>query len=129
MVLNLVQAGRTWKSLVGPFTEAGLQVVPLDSAGLMAQEAHAMRSCLAARIAECRAGNERYFSIRDEASGARLAVLGLKRRPDGRWTPIDLKGPSNAEVGDLLIRLLASIVVARYDRAEREAAAYEAIPA
>jgi hypothetical protein len=129
MVLNLVQAGRTWKSQIGALTEAGLQVVPLDSGGLMAQEAHAMGSGLAARIAECRAGNERYFSIRDEASGARLAVLGLERRPDGRWTPIDLKGPANAEVGDFLVRLLASVVAGRYDRADREAAAPEAIPA
>jgi hypothetical protein len=125
MVLNLVQAGRQWQSLVGPFSEAGLQVVPLDSGGLMAQEAYALGSGLAARIAECRAGNERYFSIRDEASGARLAVLGLERRADGRWIPIDLQGPANA---DLLIRLLASIVAVRYDRAEREAAC-AAIPA
>jgi hypothetical protein len=104
-----------WTSLVGPSCAAGLRVVPLDAPELMIEEA------LGTRIAACRAGRERYFSIRDETSGERLAVLGLARGRNGRWTAIELKGPSNSEVSDLLVRLFASWVAASYDRADRQA--------
>lgn len=104
---------RSWPSAVGESRHDGYRIVPLDTVDLMVDEALAMRNCLTDCIQYCQLGAERYFSVRDAASGERRAVFQIVLE-DRRWRIGQVKGPRNAEVSEA-IKALARRIASQYD--------------
>ena len=112
-----------WSSAV-PETELGdFRFVPLDTAQAIADEALATGVPLVGRIASCRRGEARCYSIRAAAGGERLALLELERDGTGAWKPRRLKASVAAARDDLALRLAASSLAIQY--AKRDAQGQE----
>jgi hypothetical protein len=113
------RADNSWPCAVPETCIADFRFVPLDSPERMADEALAMETRLPERIAACRLGAARYYSIRDAASGERLALLELRPDKHGAWKPSELKDPANRDVDDLAVCLAASWLAFEYEKRDR----------
>ena len=83
-----------WSTPVAKARIGDLIFIPLRSESMLADEGKAMRNCVVILAEFCRSGSMRVFSLRDGATGRRVATLSINARSDA-WELGDLKGPSN----------------------------------
>ena len=87
-------------------------VVAIGSAQELAAEAQAMKNCLANYEDACRCGDVVAFSIRQRATGKRLACFAVEQDgDDGRWTVVEVAGKMNAEVDAEMARIAEATTV------------------
>jgi hypothetical protein len=111
----LVPGEQSWHSAIGAFSSPPHLIVPLENVEAMVDEGLAMRNCLAECIPDCQAAIARFFSIRDAASGARVAVFEVHLDKAGeRWVLGEVKGPRNTGVPEA-IRQKAAAVAQLYE--------------
>ncbi len=109
-----------WTSALGECDVDGFRVVPLTSDAALLEEAQAMRHCVRNFTPDCMDREVRIFSLRDAASGARVATLGIARKPEG-WRLFDAKAAGNFEAS-ARARLAGMAVAEAYERREGEGA-------
>ena len=106
-----------------------LTVVPLLSESALITESMAMHNCADKYVSRCLHGNELLLSLRDKATGRRIALASTVRR--GRnWSLDEIAGPCNEPV-QMSIRKYAKQAIAEVNRkytqylTEQESAACE----
>jgi hypothetical protein len=109
-----------WSSAVAETELGDFRFVPLDTAQAMAHEALAIGVPLIGRIAPCRRGEARCYSIRAAAGGERLGLLELERNGKGAWKPRRLKATAAAVDDDLALRLAASSLAIQYAKCDAQ---------
>lgn len=88
-----------WPVPMEHFVQDGLEAHFLRSEGEVVAEGIAMRHCAAALAGECREGKLLLASIREQASGHRVATVGFRRsKPWHPWSLEDVKGFANRTV-------------------------------
>ena len=70
-----------------------------------------MKNCLESYEDACRSGRMVVFSIRDRASGTRVACCAAQRNDDGSWAVLQVAGKMNAEVDEEIARIAEAAVM------------------
>lgn len=83
-----------WDTYLEPFHYLGLNVVPLDCARLLLEEAEAMANCVYGYLDMCRKGHSHIFSLRNQDDD-RLATVEIRRWSDC-WRLVQVRGVRNA---------------------------------
>jgi hypothetical protein len=105
-----LRAVEPWPLPCAQFESGPWRVVPIRNRAELAEEADAMRNCLASFAADCEKGRCAVLSIRDRESGRRVACLSLSRPGHGAdWELDQVAGKGNAKVEAPLIRLAMSV--------------------
>jgi hypothetical protein len=100
----------SWVSLLVEFETGAYCIVPLTSSRQLAQEAMAMRNCLASYAKDAQANGVRLFSIRARDSGRRVADLALRLDTvRNTWRIDEVAGFANRGIPDDIIGLAKAI--------------------
>ena len=101
-----------WTVPAGEMAWARHRVVPIRCAAELVAEAEAMKNCLVGYEEACRAGDVAVFSIRERATGARIACFAAEQAVDGTtWELIEVAGKMNAAVDEEIERIAHAMVV------------------
>jgi hypothetical protein len=87
------------------------RVVAIASAEELAAEAAALKNCLESYEDACRAGDIMVFSVRERASGHRVACFAAQQDDEGSWFVLEAAGKLNAAVDDEMARIAEAAVV------------------
>lgn len=96
-----------WDMYLEPFRYLGLNVVPLDCARHLLEEAEAMAHCVFGYLDMCREGHSRIFSLRNHDDD-RLATIELRRRSDC-WRLVQVRSICNTRPDSLCIYVAREI--------------------
>lgn len=100
-----------WAVPVADMPWGPYRVVAVCCAADLADEAEAMRNCLANYEEACRAGDIVVFSIRERSTGERIACFAAERFGDGRsWELVEIAGKMNAAVDEAVERIAHAMV-------------------
>lgn len=101
-----VQAGQLskadWPPVIHRYASGPYELIGLCHDTELAEEGEAMNHCVGTYGDRCRFAPLRIFSVRRKKCGTRVATLSVRENNPGCWGVDQLKGPSNAEVGQLL---------------------------
>ena len=98
-VLQVAKAGvvsRTFPVRLAEFEWGRWKIMPLNSSGALVEEAFAMRNCLQKYVEDCESGKTEVYSIRDKATGKRVACVAFQHDPSlGRMVQHQARGYAN----------------------------------
>lgn len=97
-----------WESRLPRTTIGRYDVVPIENGAGLIDEAVAMRNCADNFAGQCKSDDIRLFSVRDTASGKRVATLGIISIGDF-WTGYQVKRSANRPAGRELEQLMEKI--------------------